>query len=171
MIRSDEVYRIGRLGKTHGVKGELTFMFDDDVFDRADADYIILETEGILVPFFIEEYRFRSDSTAIIKLEDVDTQERARQYVNCEVYFPHSITPEADGEEMPSWASIVGYSLIDAETGRSVGRIADVDTQTCNTLFCLEDGRLIPASEQLITGIDTKAKTITTQLPQGILDI
>ena len=32
MIREEEVYQIGKLGKTHGVKGEISFLFDDDVF-------------------------------------------------------------------------------------------------------------------------------------------
>ena len=89
MIRKEDVYKIGRLGKVHGVKGEITFMFDDDVFDRVDADYLVLEVDGILVPFFIEEYRFRSDTTALMKFEDIDTQERARELTNCDVYFPH----------------------------------------------------------------------------------
>ena len=43
MIKKEEVYKIGRIGKTHGVKGEVTFNFDDDVFDRVDAEYLILE--------------------------------------------------------------------------------------------------------------------------------
>ena len=54
MIREEEVFQIGKLGKTHGVKGEISFLFDDDVFDRVDADYLILKIDGILVPFFIE---------------------------------------------------------------------------------------------------------------------
>ena len=33
MIRQEEVYKIGKIGKPHGVKGELTLFFDDDVFD------------------------------------------------------------------------------------------------------------------------------------------
>ena len=51
-----DVYRIGRIGKPHGVKGEMNFMFTDDVFDRTDSDYLIIEVEGLLVPFFIEHY-------------------------------------------------------------------------------------------------------------------
>ena len=41
MIRQEEVYKIGKLGKAHGVKGEISFLFDDDVFDRTDADYMV----------------------------------------------------------------------------------------------------------------------------------
>ena len=77
MIRQEEVFHIGRIGKPHGVKGETTFQFTDDVFDRVDADYLVLQVDGILVPFFMEEYRFRTDTTALIKFEDVDSVERA----------------------------------------------------------------------------------------------
>ena len=79
MIRQQDVYKIGRIGKPHGIKGELNFLFDDDVFDRVEADYLILEVDGILVPFFIEEYRWRSDGHVLLKLCDIDTQERARE--------------------------------------------------------------------------------------------
>ena len=58
MIRRDEVYKIGKLGKPHGVKGEITFAITDDVFDRVDAEYLVLDIDGILVPFYLEEYRF-----------------------------------------------------------------------------------------------------------------
>jgi len=57
LIRQDEVYSIGVIGKVHGIKGEVTFNFDDDVFDRVDADYVVIDIDGILVPFFFEEYR------------------------------------------------------------------------------------------------------------------
>ena len=169
MIRQEEVYKIGKLGKTHGVKGEISFLFDDDVFDRVDANYLILKVDGIFVPFFIEEYRFRSDSNAIMKFEDIDTQERARELTGCEVYFPRELADNDD--DSISWAAIVGFSLIDAATGQPVGRIASIDDSTLNILFELEDGKLIPASEELITHVDKNNKTITIDLPQGILDI
>ena len=91
MIRKEDCYRIGRIGKTHGVKGEVTFQVTDDVFDRADADYLILEVDGILVPFFMEEYRFRSDSVVLVKFCDIDTQERAAELTNCDVWFTRSL--------------------------------------------------------------------------------
>ena len=52
-----------------------------------------------------------------------------------------------------------------------VGTIASVDESTLNILFELEDGMLIPASEELITDIDKDNKTITIALPEGILDL
>ena len=169
MIKREEVYRIGRLGKVHGVKGEVSFLFDDDVFDRVNADYLILDIDGILVPFFIEEYRFKTDSNALMKFDGIDTQERARELTGCDVYFPRALA-ESDEDNL-SWAEIIGYCLIDAQTGQEVGRIAAVDDATINILFELEDGRLIPASEDLITAIDKENKTITINIPQGLLEL
>jgi len=169
MIKKEDVYKIGRIGKAHGVKGEVSFNFDDDVFDRVDAEYLILEVDGILVPFFMEEYRFRSDSTALVKFEDIDTQDRARELTNCDVYFPRDMA-DNDEEEL-TYTFLVGFDIIDDQSGKNVGTIASIDDNTMNILFELEDGTLIPASEELITDIDKDNKTITIALPEGILDL
>jgi 16S rRNA processing protein RimM len=169
MIRREEVYKIGRLGKAHGIKGEISFLFDDDVFDRTDADYLILDIDGILVPFFIEEYRFKTDSNALMKFEGMDTQEQARELTGCDVYFPREL---ADGDnDGLSWAALVGFELVQAQTGEVVGKIASIDDTTINILFELDNGKLIPASEELITNVDTKKQQIEIELPEGILEL
>ena len=169
MIRQEEVYKIGRLGKAHGVKGEASFQFDDDVFDRTDADYLILDIDGILVPFFMEEYRFRSDALALVKFCDVDTQERASELTGSNVYFPRALAEDEEG--MPSLASLIGFDLVEAKDGIRVGTIATIDDSTANLLFELEDGRLIPASDDLITDINIKERTIKMEIPEGLLEI
>lgn len=169
MIRQEEVYKIGRLGKAHGVKGEVSFQFDDDVFDRTDADYLILDIDGILVPFFMEEYRFRSDTLALVKFCDVDTQERASELTGSNVYFPRTLAEDEEG--MPSLASLIGFDLVEAKDGIRIGTIATIDDSTANLLFELEDGRLIPASDDLITDINIKERTIKMEIPEGLLEI
>ena len=172
MITHEQVYRIGRIGKPHGVKGEVSLQFSDDVFDREDADYHVLETDGILVPFFMEEYRFRNDSAALVKFEGIDTQERARELTHCDVYFPYSLS---DGNEQQfSWNEIVGFSLIDADTQQPVGEITAIDDSTINILFHVKrDGEeiLIPASDELIQSVSMDQREIEVTLPDGILDL
>ena len=169
MIRKEDVFKIGRLGKSHGVKGDISFPFDDDVFDRVEADYLILDIDGILVPFFIEEYRFRNNTTAIIKFEGVDSQERARELTGCDVYFPRELADSAE-DGLP-WSAIVGFDILEVKSGKVIGRIASIDDSTLNILFCLEDGRLIPATDDLITAIDQQARTITMHIPEGLLEL
>lgn len=173
MIKQEDVYKIGRLGKPHGVRGELSFMFSDDVFDRVDADYLIVETEGILVPFFIEEYRFRSGETALLKLEGISTMEQARELTNCDVFFPRRLA-QNDEEEM-TWTQIVGFRLVDEQRDKVVGSISSVDDSTENVLFDVTtpDGKnlLIPAAEDWISDVDTENREIRMRLPEGLLDL
>ena len=168
MIKREEAYKIGRIGKTHGVNGEVSFQFDDDIFDQVDCDYLVLDVDGILVPFFIEEYRFRSDSVALVKFDDIDTQQRAAELTGCDVYFPRALAAE---DESPSLTMLVGFDIVEANGGTTVGRIAAIDDSTANLLFELEDGRLIPANDDLIEDIDMQQQKITMSLPEGLLTL
>jgi len=173
MIRQEEVYKIGRLGKPHGVKGEISLLFTDDVFDRVETDYLVLDIDGILVPFFIEEYRFHGNETALIKFCDINTQDKARELTGDEVFFPRKLSDSS--EEDIAWNGLIGYSLIDDKSDKTIGMVTGIDDSTLNMLFEIltEDQKeiLIPAGEDLIKAIDTEGKKIRINLPEGILDL
>lgn len=173
MIKQEDVYQIGRIGKPHGVGGEVQMQFSDDIFDRSDADYLVIDCDGILVPFFIEEYRFRSDSVVLMKFLDIDTQDEARELTGCAVFFPRNLSEST--EEHVSLAIIIGFTLRDAATNEEIGTVESVDDSTLNILFTVRraDGNevLIPVSENLIEDIDTVKRQISMNLPEGILDL
>ena len=167
MIREDDVYKIGRIGKPHGIGGEVTLRFSDDVFDRVDAEYLVLMVDGILVPFFIEEYRFRSEEVALVKFEDIDTMDRAAELTGCDVFFPRHLA-DIDNDVL-TWSQIVGYDIVDVASGKVIGRIESVDESTINVLLELADGTLIPAVDEFIDGIDHEALKLFMSLPDGLL--
>ena len=170
MIRSEEVYKIGVFNKPHGIKGELQFTFTDDIFDRVDCNYLICLLDGILVPYFVEEYRFRSDTTALMKLEGVDSDRQARMFTNVEVFFPKKYLDE-DDKEVLTWQYFIGFRVLDKQHG-DLGEITAVDDSTMNILFCIEkDGEelLLPAHEEFIRNIDKKKREILVQIPEGLL--
>ena len=174
MIRPEDVYQIGRMGKVHGLKGEINFQFTDDVWDRTDSDYIICEVDGILVPFFIEEYRFRSDSTAIMKLEDLESADAVQFLVNSDVYIEKKYQEELDEDEV-ALNYFIGFKMIDGDNGQEIGTIIDIDDKTDNWLFIIErkDGNevMIPAHEEFISEIKQEEKTMVMDLPLGLLDL
>ncbi len=173
MIREDEVYKIGVLTKTHGVSGELNMAFTDDVFDRAGAEYVVCRMDGILVPFFMEEYRFRSDTAALVKFEGVDTEERARRMTGAEVYFPKALAEEAREGEY-TWSYFTGFTVVDTVLGE-LGRVESVDESTLNVLFEVatpSGGKiLVPAGEDLVSDVDHESRRIYMSLPDGLLDL
>jgi len=112
MISDNEVYKIGTLTRTHGVRGEVAFQFTDDVWDRVEADYLFLRLDGLLVPFFMEEWRFRSDTTALVKFEDIDDVNAATRLVGAEVFFPKALTPTEPDDEDLTWQHFIGFEVI-----------------------------------------------------------
>ena len=172
MIKAEDVYRIGIINKPHGVHGELLFTFDDDIFDRVEADYIICMMDGIMVPFFFESYRFRSDTTALIKLEGIDTEQQAKRMTNVEVFFPKDHAEELEDNEL-TWNYFVGFLINDVNKG-DIGKVTDVDDSTINTLFVVDykgTEILIPAQEDFIVDLDREKRVITMQIPEGLLDL
>jgi len=168
-MKEEEVFKIGQLGKPHGVKGEVSFSFTTDVWDRVDADYLVLMIDGILVPFFLEEYRFRGEHSALLKFEGKDSIEDIQDIVGAEVYFPNSLTPDDDDSDY-TWGYFEGFRVVDDNAG-DLGVIARVDESTVNVLFELESGMLIPAVESFISDIDHEGSVIHMHLPDGLMDL
>jgi len=173
MIQPADTYKIGTLTRTHGLRGELVFQFTDDVFDRADADYLLVEVEGILTPFYIEEYRFRSDDSVLIAFEDIDDVEAAQSLTGCDVYVERALR-NGDEEEVMSLDAFVGLRLYD-QYETEIGEIVDVNDQTENWLFVVQrpngEEVLIPAHEELIADLRLEEHRITMNLPEGLLSI
>jgi 16S rRNA processing protein RimM len=190
MIKDEDVYKIGMFNKPHGVRGALSFTFTDDIFDRTDGEYLVCLLDGIFVPFFIEEYDFRSHHVAIVKLEGIDSMERACTLINVAVYYPkytmesESILNDELGEaphlcssegETPfsEYATFTSFEVKDTICG-ILGKISYVDASTANTLFVVENEKgelLIPACEEFIVKIDYESKQLLMNLPEGLADL
>lgn len=121
------------------------------------------------MPFFLEGWRFRSDSVALLKFQDIDSSEDANEYVGADVYFPHSLTPEPDEDDEYTWRHFTGWQVVDAQAG-PIGIIDYVEDSTVNTIFCV-DGKLVPANEDFIERIDAKERIVYMTLPEGLLDL
>ena len=173
MIREEEVYRIGKIGRPHGIKGEVSFMFTDDVFDRVDAEYLVIKVDGILVPFYMEEYRFRTDETALVKFEGIDSQEQARGLTNCEVFFPVAMA-EVD-EENFTWAQLTGFTLTNGSHRKVIGKVESIDDSTEYILMTVVNDQnrqiLIPATPAFIKDINVEKREIWMELPEGLLEL
>jgi 16S rRNA processing protein RimM len=173
MIRREELIKIGQFNKPHGVRGELSFTFTDDVFDRGESPYIVCCIDNIFVPFFIEEYRFKTGTTALIKLADVESDEAARDFTNLEVFYPKTYYVENDEEATPD-DYFIGFTINDITHG-ALGEVTAIDDSTINVLFVVTtpDDRelLIPVQEAFVRAIDEEERIIHMDLPDGLLDM
>ncbi len=172
MILKEEVFPIGQIIKPHGVNGEMSFNFTTDVFDSEDVDFFIMELNGILVPFFIDEYRFKSHTTGLVKLNGINSDEQAREFSGLTLFVSKDFLEKVEDTEI-ELDYFVGFQLIDKAKG-SLGIVTEVDQTTENALFVIptdDDELLIPVGENYIEKIDHDKKIIYLNLPEGLLEI
>ena len=172
MIRKEETVRIGFFARPHGIKGELSLVTDYDLFDDENDPYVICEMDGILVPFFVESSRYKNNTTILVKLEGVDNEITAKQYVNQDVFYPSNRLKEplVDNSE---WDHFTSYVLEDKAMGE-LGIITFVDKTTINTLFTVDyHGKeiLVPVADELVESIDHERKKVVLCLPEGLITI
>lgn len=108
--------------------------------------FVFVKRDGLFVPFRAEQITELVGEEAFVLRSDVQD--------------------EGDGDL--TWQDLVGYTIMDeganGET-KEVGKIAQIDESTINTLAILEDERMIPLHEDFITEIDEDAHVLRVQLP------
>ncbi|MCM1518411.1 MAG: ribosome maturation factor RimM [Pseudoflavonifractor sp.] len=177
MIKSDQLTEIGKFNKPHGINGELSLTLHDNV-DPDLLRCVIVDIDGINVPFFIESIRPKTSETYLVTIDGIDTEEDTRLLVNKTAYVSDDdtalIDEEPDGDGLYA-SSLIGYTVIDGNTGNTIGHITDIEDSTANALFIVEDDNdatfYIPIADEFITDINPDAPTITVNLPEGLLQL
>lgn len=167
MILEKEIFKAGKINKTHGVNGELNCAIDADTIDR--AEYMVLDMDGIFVPFFISNIRVKSSNAVLLTLEDIETETDARNLVGKDIYLPIHLMSD---EDMLSYEYFVGFTVVNAD--EKLGEISFVDDQTVNILFGIsaEDGDiLLPAVEDFIMEVDNENKILYTNYPNELVEL
>ncbi|MCQ2211535.1 MAG: ribosome maturation factor RimM [Paludibacteraceae bacterium] len=175
MINREDVVQIGQIQKPHGLQGELAFSFTSDVFDEVDIPYFICEIDGILVPFFIENYRFKNDEIALVKFERIDSEEDAKILINSPLFIEKKfLSDDISDAEIEGDTYYIGFKVLD-ENDELIGEITDIDNETENVLFLVVnekgDEYIIPAVDDYIIEINDDQKEMKMQLPEGLLDM
>lgn len=105
-------------------------------------EFVFVKRDGLFVPFRSENISELMGEEAFVQRSDVQEED--------------------DG--LMTWQDLVGYTVEDDEIG-TIGKIADIDESTINTLATLEDGRMMPLHEDFITEIDEEAHVLRVQIP------
>ena len=157
----------GRVLKAHGLKGDLVTLLDTDTLDG--CPFVMLDMEGLLVPFGVEEFRARGDGQGVMRLRGVSDDRRIEQVVGRDVYLPKG---EGVDDGMFSYEDLIGFTVL--YRGNALGEIADIDDQTVNVLFVVngtEGEILIPAAEEYVVSVDAERRALEMDFPEGLLAI
>lgn len=168
-----QLIQVGRTGRLHGVKGELTALFTiDPQTIAANPRFIFLEVDGLPVPFLLERIRERGNNLYLITLKGLDSMEQAEPYTQCSLWMPASYV-DTDAVAF-SWQHFVGFTLSDQEE-HIIGTIETVNDETVNIIFTVRNKEhqqfLIPVNESLILDIKAPEQKISVHIPEGLLSL
>lgn len=168
----EEYIKVGRIGKVHGLKGELKLMVEDQfLMDVMQIEALFVEERGKKTPYFVDY--LRGKGSLILKLEDVENREAGALLTGKDVYArSEEITVEEEIEDNTIYGYLLGYTIIDAELGKlgNIESIEEYPQQEMALLTYNEQAFLIPLNEAFIERINESEQVVYMDLPEGLLE-
>lgn len=164
---------LGKIGKLKGYEGTVVIKLETLFIGRVpEMDWLFLEIEGKLVPFFISCSEYNGADTLEVKLEGYESAEKASEFTGCRVYLT-DIPEGFEGNELVE-PDLTGY-LILSHDGIEWGIITELISNPSQWLLKIvtKEGNelLIPFHDDLVKEIDHNARKIVMILPEGLTEI
>ena len=167
-----DLHAIGYFSKVHGYKGELTAALDTgDIHDYEDLEILFLDIKGTLVPYFVESLEYKTNTAAKVKLEGIDTEEKAKALVKSTIYINRSDMSAPDTDRA-ALRAIEGFRVFDTEHG-DIGVVERIEESPNNPLLVILHGKkeiLLPLNGDFFESIDEEKREVHIDAPEGLID-
>ena len=167
--------RIGSTGKARGIEGEIKLYVDDQYLeDVIEAEFLFLERDGNKVPLAISSIREVQD--LLVKFDEINDPTAANNWTNLEVFLPDDEIESRDPDNQQAelhFQGLKNFTIIDSSLGH-IGLILEVrDYPQQEMAVIRHTGRevLIPLNSEFIDEINEEKKTVSMNLPEGLLGL
>ena len=168
-----ELLRVARVLKSNGTEGGILIGFREiDPEDLNLKEPVFITFDGLPVPFFIESFSRKGTNRALARLTGVKNLEDAEELTGKDIFAKSEAIDRGDAEEDGLTVDdLIGWTLLDAYN-EAVGEITDYEDIPGNTCLYVEtkNGQaMIPLHEDLILSVDEESKTISVNVPEGLI--
>lgn len=163
---------IGRVLKTHGVKGELRIEPLTDHPGRFSGlkRVFITSPRGKELQCTVLSVRYL-DGKPLISFAGYETPEKARELNGSLVQVPEEeAVPLPEGQYY--WFELIGME-VESESGEKLGRITDIFETGSNDVYVMRSGKkeiYLPATKEVIREVDRKSRRMVIHVMEGLLD-
>jgi 16S rRNA processing protein RimM len=170
-MAAEPFYQIGKVKKSFGNYGAVMLELDEAFDDLIEGlEHIFIPQEGANIPFFITEISYHH--SPVLKLEEVDSPEVATKLANRPVFITGSQIPDDFEHAINTKRPLEGYMVYNGATFLGpLEEIMEYPSQLMASIKFGEKSILIPFVEEFIVKIDDRHKTLTMNLPDGLLDL
>ena len=173
MIDLAECILLGTISKTHGINGQVVLRTNNLRFDDIlEMELVFLEIDGLPVPFFIAEFTERSNDSLVVKFDDIESEEAAKELIGSKVFIGESAIIASESS-LPKMHSLTGYTVIDESLGE-LGILEDIIENSENPLLRITKGSreiLLPLHDEFIKKVDSESSIIFVSSPEGLIDL
>jgi len=168
----DMLITIGRVQKTHGIKGEIKIEPLTDHPERFSElrRVHLTSSRGESKECAVRSVRYMA-GTPVLLLKGYDDPERARELNGWLVQVPQEETvPLPEGQYY--WFELIGMEVF-TESGEKLGTIVDIFETGSNDVYVMKAGGkevYLPATKEVIRQIDRAAKRMVIHVMEGLLD-
>ena len=156
---AEDLVLIARIGKPHGIKGEVslqTFTFDDRRFSKLKR-VLLKSKDGTVSEATVESVRFVNQGV-LLKLAGSDDRDAAEQLRGSEMLIPESERPKLP-KGRAYYDEIIGMKVVEDTSNEEIGRVKDVLDMPASDVFVLDLGGV----ERLVSNVGEEVKKIDVQ--------
>lgn len=170
---SDDLIVIARAVRTHGLKGEIVAELLTDFPERfEDVDELVLVSpSGERKPAQLEDYWFQKNRV-VLKLADCDDVDSARALVGYDFAVRESDRVPLEEDEFYDW-ELEGCEVKVGDN--SIGQVQSVMKTGGAEILLVTDNsgkeQLVPLAAEIVVKIDTVARVILIDPPEGLLEL
>lgn len=168
----EDIFRIGVITRTHGLKGEVkVYPTTDDVNRFKTLKHCFIRTKKGDIQVEKKSCKFFKNMV-ILAFKEFDNINDVEVFKDCDIYVTREDAVPLKEDEY--YISDVIDSEVYDEKGKRLGNIKDVIQTGANDVFVvsMEDGRelLLPVINDCVLEINSKEKTVVVKLMKGMLD-
>ena len=167
----ENCFLLGTIFKLHGYKGDVTIYNEEDLtLDLKNIEFLFIEKNNSLIPFFISKIRNTKPKNILVKFEDINSEDEAKSILKSPVYIPKKFKPLKNTK---STEDITGYNVCDQNLG-DLGEITYIDSQTPQTLIYVTNNEkefCFPMDKEFVKNINTVKRIIEVLIPKELLNL
>lgn len=164
-----DCFYLGEIVSKFSFKGEVLLKLDSDEIDLKKIKTIFLSINGSIVPYSIDNIKIHKSSLLRIKLENIDSEEKANKILKIKTYLPIKDLPKLNGNKF-YYHEIINFTVFDLNLGK-IGKVEEVNDQTLQPIIIVDNGKrkiMIPLVDDFLIDLDRNKKTLTFDLPDGL---
>ncbi|KAA8370614.1 ribosome maturation factor RimM [Leuconostoc carnosum] len=173
MTNTDNLFKVGTIVNTHGIRGEVKIMAITDFPEKRFKKGVELqiETKQGLVPMTVQSSRLHKNMWLVL-FEGITNINEIEKYKTDDIYVASDERQELEDDEY-YYDEIIDSRVVDL-TGNVIGIVSEIMTTGANDVWVVKrEGQpdaLIPMIDDVVKSVDVDNKLITIDALEGLLD-